>query len=129
MIKFTAPPAFILTLLGISWCSLRSRSFERKGGNLSSGSVSGGTAGGGSGVCHAPKLTVALARRPSSAIAKGAASPMKSIATTQKIDSVECLIWSSSLRKSFKLAQLIVSRLLYGDDTVAPRRLPANPQG
>src|SRR5437762_13987487 len=85
--KFTVPPALMVTSCGINSWWLRSRG-ERVG-NLSRGGS----------VCHEPKLTVALARRLSSAITEGTASPTRKIATMQMIDSVECLISSSSFHE------------------------------
>jgi hypothetical protein len=79
--KLTTSPAFILTSLGITWCWLRAP-----------GKLLGNLSNGGS-VCHAPKLTVALVGRRSSAIAKRAANPRNSRTTRQIVDRVECLIW------------------------------------
>src|SRR5262249_7032840 len=52
MIKFTVPPALIVTSWGVSWCWLRF--IGETFGNLSSGGS----------VCQDPKLMVALAKGP-----------------------------------------------------------------
>jgi hypothetical protein len=84
MIKFTDPPSFILTTLGISSWLL-----------APAGELLGYLSNGGS-VIHCPKLTVALAKGPSIAIAEDAVRPIPQKVITPIIDSIECFICFSS---------------------------------
>src|SRR5215510_617858 len=92
MMKFTAPPAFMVTWFGMS--SWLFRSLGDKLGNLSSSSTGGGPADGP--VCHCPKLTVALLRGPSAATTKEVVSPIARIAATEETVSLERSISFSS---------------------------------
>src|SRR4029450_7259976 len=88
MMKFTAPPAFMVAWFGISSWLLRS--LGDKLGNLSSSSTGGGPSAGP--VCHCPKLTVALLRGPSAPTTKEVVRPRATIAIREETVSLERFI-------------------------------------